>query len=44
MIEEKDKEIIAIQETMSKLKEINDEEITQLHSQVNMLRDSLITK
>ncbi len=29
---------------MSKLKEINDEEIHQLHSQINMLRDSLITK
>jgi hypothetical protein len=29
---------------MSKLKEINDEEIKQLHSQINMLRDSLIAK
>ena len=29
---------------MSKLKEINDEEISQLHSQINMLRDSLISK
>ena len=29
---------------MSKLKEINDQEIKQLHSQINMLRDSLIAK
>ncbi len=29
---------------MGKLKEINDEEINQLHSQINMLRDSLIAK
>lgn len=29
---------------MSKLKEINDEEISQLHSQINMLRNSLMVK
>ena len=29
---------------MSRLKEINDDEIKQLHSQINMLRDSLISK
>ena len=44
IIETKDKEIQTIQETMMKLKELNDEEITHLNSQIHMLRDSLTQK
>ena len=44
MIEAKDKEIQTIQETMVRLRELNEEEITHLKSQLSMLRDSLAAK
>jgi hypothetical protein len=44
IIGSKDKEIENIHETMMRLKELNEEEITQLKSQINMLRDSLMAK
>ena len=44
IIESKDKEIQAIHETMIRLKELNQEEIAQLKSQINILKDSLMAK
>lgn len=44
LIEAKDKEIQQIHDTMIRLKELNEEEIAQLKSQVSMLRDSLLAK
>jgi N-methylhydantoinase A/oxoprolinase/acetone carboxylase beta subunit len=44
LIEAKDKEIQQIHDTMVRLKELNEEEITQQKSQLNMMRDSLAAK
>ena len=44
MIEAKDREIQNMHDLTVKLKELNEEEITHLKSQINMLRDSLAAK